>query len=182
MNYKNNNKYHFMNKEIKFETIKGFNQSSKIIAYKLGLKASILLSNLIYKHNYWFDKNRLIKLEEEYYFFITYSNLEAETTIKNSGIKKAIKDLKDWGLIKVKRKGVPATNHYTINVEVLSRFESKYEEEYLKWIEGLSHESKKDRERFSQHIITENNEKFNKSKNVNNIEISQNELIEYLRR
>ncbi|MDN3641160.1 hypothetical protein QWY87_00495 [Lutimonas halocynthiae] len=138
-----------MKKKITHVSKKGFNQSSKIIAYKLGINASIILSNLIYKHNYWYDENKLKNIDGEYYFYITYINLQAETTLNQSAIKKAIKALKNADLINVKRKGVPATNHYCLNQKAIDNFESKYEFEYLSWIETINNSAKKDRNRFT---------------------------------
>lgn len=139
-----------MKKRITHESKKGFNQSSKIIAYKLGINASIILSSLIYKHNYWFDENKLKNIEGEYYFYITYSNLQAETTLKLSAIKKGIKVLKKANLIQVERKGVPATNHYCLNQETIANFETIHEKEYLSWIETLNTIAKADKNRFPE--------------------------------
>ena len=170
-----------MNGKITFASKKGFNQSSKIIAFKLGLNASIILSNLIYKHNYWSDEDKLIMINEETYFFITLKNLEGESSIKQSAIKKAIIDLKNVGLIKVKRKGVPATNHYCLNEEVINAFESRYENEYLERIEELKSTAKKDRQRFNQHNKINLNDKTKETKSTTIIKVSENELIEQMR-
>jgi|TARA_B110000114_G_scaffold171456_1_gene197303 hypothetical protein len=170
-----------MNKEITFESKKGFNKSSKIIAFKLGVNASLILSSLIYKHNYWFSKNKLINMCDEPYFFITYLNLEAETLIKQSAIKKAIIELKKTGLIKVKRKGLPATNHYHLNECAINDFEAKYEHEYLEWTKGLKSIAKADRERLDEYYIIHNNDKKVVSKSASKTQDLEYDLIEQMR-
>jgi transcription initiation factor IIE alpha subunit len=170
-----------MNTEITYESKKGYNQSSKILAFKLGINASIILSSLIYKHNYWFGENRLIKIENENFFYITYTNLQAETLIKQSAIKKAIVNLKEAGLIKVKRKGVPATNHYSLNEEALNNYESKYESEYLEWIESLNSNAEIDRDRFTKSIKESESELDINLLNSSVNNHSEMELIEQMR-
>jgi len=170
-----------MSKKIIFEPRKGFNQSSKIIAFKLGVNASIILSSLLYKHNYWFEKNRLMNIGDEFYFFITYLNIEGETLIKQSAIKKAIGKLKKAGLIKVERKGVPATNHYCLKEYAINAFEAKYEDEYLKWIEDLNSSGKRDRERFSTRDVIQVGEEDVASKNSSNIQTLNDKFIEDMR-
>jgi hypothetical protein len=161
-----------MNTEITYESKKGYNQSSKILAFKLGINASIILSSLIYKHNYWFGEN---------FFYITYTNLQAETLIKQSAIKKAIVNLKEAGLIKVKRKGVPATNHYSLNEEALNNYESKYESEYLEWIESLNSNAEIDRDRFTKSIKESESELDINLLNSSVNNHSEMELIEQMR-
>ena len=170
-----------MNKGITFESKKGFNKSSKIIAFKLGVNASLILSSLIYKHNYWFSENRLINICDESYFYITYLNLEAETMIKQSAIKTAVIELKKAGLIKVERKGLPATNHYHLNECAINDFEAKYEDEYIDWAEGLKSIAKADRRRFDELEIAHKNEKNVVSKSASKTQDLGYDLIEQLR-
>ena len=170
-----------MDKKISHKAEKGFNKSSKILAFKLGNNASIILSSLIYKYNYWLNNEKLIKIGSENYFYITYINLQAETLIKQSAIKKAITDLKKAGLINVKRKGLPATNHYSLNEETINNFELIHEDEYLRWIESLNSIAKTDRNRFNN-STKESISKPSTNSQIESIkETSQIEFIEQMR-
>ena len=135
----------------------------------------------IYKYNYWLDENRLIEIENENYFYITYINLQAETTIKQSAIKKAISKLKKAGLIKVKLKGVPATNHYSLNENTINNFESMHENEYLKWIESLNLKGKIDRDRFNVSSKESASKRNTNSQNGSETIFSENEFFEKMR-
>ncbi len=138
------------NNKIVQEFEKGFNRSSKIMEYKIGIDAARLLNTLIYKHNYWIDEDRMVKLEEGEAFWITIPNLQGETNMKPFTIKKAIKNLEKLKLIEVYRRGVPSKNHYILNREAILGFDDRYKNEYEDWLNKLYVKAVEDRSRFPE--------------------------------
>ncbi len=145
--------------KIEYKSEKGFNWSSKIMEFKLGINAARLLNTLIYKQNYWIDENGMVKLEEGYAFYITISNLQWETNMTPHAIGKAIKILKKSGLIKVKKRGLPAKNHYILNRKAIQNYDAKYKDEFEARFNKLIAKASKDRARF-----TEESNKFSKDR------------------
>ena len=80
---------------------------NKHIAKQVGLKATILLSDLISKEQYF----------EDDWFFNTESNIAQDTTLTPYQQRKALKTLLKYQIIEVKRMGVPAKKHFKINEE-----------------------------------------------------------------
>ena len=116
----------------------------------LGIEAARLLNTLIYKHNYWSEEGRFVRLKEGNAFYTTLSDLQVETNMKKFTISKAIKKLKNSGLIAVFKKGLPAKNHYILNEEEIHKFESKYTDDYVAWSEKLRSKSSEDIDRFTE--------------------------------
>ena len=83
---------------------------NKRLARQIGLKAVVLLADLISKENY-FIINGTIK---NGWFYNTSKNIERDTTLTNYQQKKAIKKLEDIGFIETSLKGMPATLHFKI--------------------------------------------------------------------
>ena len=144
------------NNKIEQEFEKGFNRSSKIMEYKLGIDAARLLNTLIYKHNYWLNENRMIDVKGKQGFYITISNLQMETSLKPYAISKALKKLKEERLIEVHKIGLPAVNHYVVDGEAINKYEKAHVKKYEEWIKKLSEDAKTDRKRFSTQSIAEN--------------------------
>lgn len=136
--------------EIIQKNTKGFNRSSKIMEHKLGINESRLLNTLIYKHNYWNSEGELIKIDKGWGFYITIPNLQGETNLSPSVIKRCIDALKKYGLIEVYRKGIPAKNHYVLNKQAIESFDEKHESEYESWIDSLGYKAEADRSRFER--------------------------------
>lgn len=134
--------------EYKFE--KGFNKSSKIMEFELGIEAARLLNTLIYKHNYWSEKGKYVNLKEGNAFYVTISDLQVETNMKPYTISKAIKKLRNSGLITVFKIGLPAKNHYILNEKEILKFESKYKDDYEAWSVKLRSKSIEDINRFNE--------------------------------
>ena len=85
---------------------------NKNLAKKIGLKAAILLSDLISKEEYFIANGM-----SDGWFFNTEANIEDDTTLNSYHQRKCIKLLKSEGLIEVKRKGIPAKQYFKINEE-----------------------------------------------------------------
>ena len=91
---------------------------NKRLARQVGLKAVVLLADLISKENY-FIENGTIK---DGLFFNTSKNIERDTTLTNYQQKKAIKKLEKIGFIETSLKGMPATLHFKILENKISTY------------------------------------------------------------
>jgi hypothetical protein len=91
---------------------------NKRLARQVGLKAVVLLADLISKENY-FIENGTIK---DGWFFNTSKNIERDTTLTNYQQKKAIKKLEKIGFIQTELKGMPATLHFKILENKISTY------------------------------------------------------------
>jgi len=91
---------------------------NKQLARQVGLKAVVLLADLISKENY-FIENQTIK---DGWFFNTSKNIERDTTLTNYQQKKAIKKLEKIGFIQTELKGMPATLHFKILENKISTY------------------------------------------------------------
>jgi len=91
---------------------------NKQLSRQVGLKAVVLLADLISKENY-FIENGTIK---EGWFFNTSKNIERDTTLTNYQQKKAIKKLEKIGFIETSLKGMPATLHFKILENKISTY------------------------------------------------------------
>ena len=83
---------------------------NKILSKRVGLKASVLLADLISKENYFENRGEI----KDGFFFNTSKNIERDTTLSYCKQKAAIQILKDEGFIETKLMGVPATLHFKI--------------------------------------------------------------------
>ena len=80
------------------------------IARLIGLEAAILLSEILDKMCY-FEKNGL---EEEGWFYLTFSTVEERTTLSRRQQETAIDHLKAWEFIETKQMGLPAKRHFRV--------------------------------------------------------------------
>ena len=70
-----------------------------------GLEEAIILGELASEYDYWGSND---KLDDEGYFFSTVENVEENTSLTKYRQKKALDTLQKFGIIDVKRKGLPA--------------------------------------------------------------------------
>jgi len=91
---------------------------NKQLARQVGLKAVVLLADLISKENYFIIKGTI----KEGWFFNTSKNIERDTTLTNYQQKKAIKKLEKIGFIETSLKGMPATLHFKILENKISTY------------------------------------------------------------
>ena len=85
---------------------------NKELARQVGLKAAVLLADLISKEEYFIANGMT-----DGWFFNTEANIEEDTTLNSYHQRKCIKTLKEHQLIQVKRKGIPAKQYFKINEE-----------------------------------------------------------------
>lgn len=89
----------------------GFIMTSRPLAWAVGLKASVLLGELC---------SRQAQHGED--FWATNEQLSNSTTLSERELRGASRRLVEAGFIKVEKKGLPARNHYTVNVDALVEF------------------------------------------------------------
>ena len=83
---------------------------NKELAKQVGLKAAVLLADLISKEEYFISKGMT-----DGWFFNTEANIEADTTLNPYHQRKCIKTLKTHQIIETKRMGIPAKQYFKIN-------------------------------------------------------------------
>jgi len=97
---------------------------NKELAKQVGLKAAVLLADLISKEEYFISKGMT-----DGWFFNTAKNIESDTSLTSHQQRKAIKNLKDLGIIETKVIGIPAKQHFKIiENKLLSYFNTSCEE------------------------------------------------------
>ena len=97
---------------------------NKELAKQVGLKAAVLLADLISKEEYFISKGMT-----DGWFFNTAKNIESDTSLTSHQQRKAIKHLKSLGIIETKVVGIPAKQHFKIiENKLLSYFNTSCEE------------------------------------------------------
>lgn len=92
----------------------GFIMTSRPLAWAVGLKASVLLGELCSR-----------QAQHGVDFWATNDQLSNATTLSERELRGASRRLVEAGFIKVEKKGLPARNHYTVNVDALVEFFSE---------------------------------------------------------
>ena len=97
---------------------------NKQLAKQVGLKGAVLLADLISKEEYFISNGMT-----DGWFFNTAKNIENDTCLTSHQQRKAIKNLKDLGIIETKVIGIPAKQHFKIiENKLLSYFNTSCEE------------------------------------------------------
>lgn len=97
---------------------------NKELAKQVGLKSAVLLADLISKEEYFISKGMT-----DGWFFNTAKNIESDTSLTSHQQRKAIKNLKDLGVIETKVVGIPAKQHFKIiENKLISYFNTSCEE------------------------------------------------------
>lgn len=89
---------------------------NKIVMRKIGIDAALLLSELCYRRQYL---DRAGKLQEDGFFYATVQDIEEETTLNEYSQNKAMNVLKDMGVVKSERRGLPAKRYLYIDSQKL---------------------------------------------------------------
>ena len=82
---------------------------NKELARQVGLKEAVLLADLISKEEYFIANGMT-----DGWFFNTAKNIEEDTCLTTHQQSKAIKRLKDLGILETKVVGIPAKKHFKI--------------------------------------------------------------------
>jgi len=130
---------------------------NKQLAKQVGLKGAVLLADLISKEEYFISNGMT-----DGWFFNTAKNIEEDTCLTSHQQRKAIKILKDLGIIETKVVGIPAKQHFKIiENKLLSYFNTSCEETAKLVVKKTQ-------------TINKNN---NKNNNNNNISNRRNEFV-----
>ena len=90
---------------------------NKTVAKKIGLQASVLISELCYRRQYL---DRAGKLTEDGFFYATIEDVEEETTLSVYEQRKALDLLKSLGIVEVERRDLPAKRYIYIDEDALT--------------------------------------------------------------
>ena len=95
---------------------------NKELARQVGLKEAVLLADLISKEEYFIANGMT-----DGWFFNTAKNIEEDTCLTTHQQSKAIKRLKDLGILETKVVGIPAKKHFKIiENKLLSYFNTSF--------------------------------------------------------
>jgi len=130
---------------------------NKQLAKQVGLKGAVLLADLISKEEYFIANGMT-----DGWFFNTAKNIEDDTCLTSHQQRKAIKSLKELGIIETKVVGIPAKQHFKI-----------IENKLLSYLNTSCEETAKLVVKKTQ-TINKNN---NKNNNNNNISNRRNEFV-----
>jgi hypothetical protein len=117
---------------------------NKRLAKQVGLKGAVLLADLISKEEYFLANGMT-----DGWFFNTAKNIEEDTCLTSHQQRKAIKILKDFGIIETKVVGIPAKQHFKI-----------IENKLLSYLNTSCEESEK--------LVVKKTQTINKNNNNNN--------------
>ena len=130
---------------------------NKQLAKQVGLKGAVLLADLNSKEEYFIANGMT-----DGWFFNTAKNIEEDTCLTSHQQRKAIKNLKELGIIETKVVGIPAKQHFKIiENKLLSYFNTSCEESAKLVVKKTQ-------------TINKNN---NKNNNNNNISNRRNEFV-----
>lgn len=139
---------------------------NKLIAHDYGLEAAALLGELASIQVYWEAHNGL---DEEGMFFETAEQITENTSLTPYQQGKASKILEEAGLLRTKRKGVPAKKYYSIDCNNLETF---FKNKFLKNLETRNEKTEKLDPQFF------GNTNNNKTNNNRLIRIENNTVLE----
>ena len=124
---------------------------NKQLAKQVGLKGAVLLADLISKEEYFIANGMT-----DGWFFNTAKNIEEDTCLTSHQQRKAIKNLKELGIIETKVVGIPAKQHFKIiENKLLSYFNTSCEESAKLVVKKTQ-------------TINKNNNKNNNNNNISN--------------
>ena len=142
------------------------------IAQEVGLDAAALLAELASSQIYWEQRNGL---DDEGMFFETAEQIEERTTLTAYQQSKAVKVLEKKGILKTRRKGVPAKKFFSVNGEKIGLlFQNKFPKN-LKT--GFQETLKQDSQFFENINNKRDNKKRETRKDINTI-VSESSLSE----
>lgn len=91
--------------------------TNKTLIKKLGLHEAIMIGELCSEYSFWEKQG---KLDEDGFFYSTRNNIEENTGLSEHFQRKALETLKQYEIIQIVKKGIPAINCYKINFDKLS--------------------------------------------------------------
>ena len=129
---------------------------NKKLAKQVGLKGAVLLADLISKEEYFIANGMT-----DGWFFNTTKNIEDDTCLTSHQQRKAIKSLKDLGIIETKVVGIPAKQHFKIiENKLLSYFNTSCEENAELVVKKTQTYNKNKEIRITNNTISNRRDKF----------------------
>jgi len=152
---------------------------NKSLLVAFGIDANVVLSHLYQQQNYFKEQGQLVNGM----FFCTTENISCVTTLSYYQIKQAINTLTKWGIIKVKRKGVPAKLYFQIDEsQILKNLNSSIKKTSILECENFNNKTLKNLRTINKNkeiIIKNNNSISPKDKFLNDIkELQPRDFIE----
>lgn len=96
-------------------SLTAFFSVNKRLSRLFGPEKAVFIANLVDKSNYFEERNML----KDGWFFQTHEQQINETGIKEYGIKSGKQFFKKLGVLEIKKKGLPAKEHYRIDFSEL---------------------------------------------------------------
>lgn len=93
----------------------GYITVNKHLIKLLGLHEAVLLGELCSEFDYWESEGKLV----EGSFYATRNNIEENTGLSEHLQRKALDTLISHGIVSVVKRGIPATNYYTIDFDAI---------------------------------------------------------------
>ena len=129
---------------------------NKKLAKQVGLKGAVLLADLISKEEYFIANGMT-----DGWFFNTAKNIEKDTCLTSHQQRKAIKNLKDLGILETKVVGIPAKQHFKIiENKLLSYFNTSCEESVKLVVKKTQTYNKNKEIRITNNTISNRRDKF----------------------
>lgn len=95
---------------------------NKKLARCVGIDNAVFLAELLYKYQYWKERN---ELDDEGGFFFTSEDIQKLFNITHKPVARMTKQILDSGLVKIKKRGVPAKNYWYIQFHEIARILSQ---------------------------------------------------------
>ena len=86
-------------------------QVTKVIGRTIGIELAVMLSELVYKYRYWQARRQLDNMGG---FFMSSQDLQDVLGIAEGAVKRMTRQIQESGVVKVKKRGVPAKNYWYI--------------------------------------------------------------------
>lgn len=99
----------------------GYFLYNKTLAKLLGPGEAIMIGLFCSKYNYYKQREELLNIDGKEYFFCVRSWIENETGLKEDKQRAIIQSLQVYGILEVKKVGMPAKNYYSLNLEALCK-------------------------------------------------------------
>lgn len=87
------------------------------------LNTAVMLSEIYTEYTYWKDRN---ELQQGGWFFSTVENIYNNTGLSKHQQLAACKELKSYGIIKIKYHGMPKKRYFKFDITMLSKLYSDF--------------------------------------------------------
>jgi len=90
---------------------------------KFSLNTAVMLSEIYTEYTYWKDRN---ELQQGGWFYSTIENMYNNTGLSKHQQLVACKELKSYGIIKIKYHGMPKKRYFKFDMTILNRLYSDF--------------------------------------------------------